>query len=149
MRRVWSLVILCMLMLLIVSGCTYEYWGLTEDPDEVWIASEPKLYLRYSESDRAIRGATHVKGEAIDVVIHITKNGAVDFFSYDGSATNKSYLGLPLASGALSRDAKGRASFEMFEEGNSLFPDCRGFKMTKYDISEVEWVDGWPVPIEG
>ena len=142
------LVILCAVMVW-MFGCSYTYWGLTDDSNEVWIASEPKLYLRYSESDRTIRGATHVKGETIDVAIHITKNGAVDFFSYDDGATNKSYLGLPLASGTLSRDVNGRASFEIYEEGNSLFPSCKGFKMTRYDISEIEWVDGWPVPIEG
>lgn len=147
MKRM-CVVFLCTIMVW-MFGCSYTYWGLTDDPNEVWIASEPKLYLRYSESDRIIRGATHVKGETIEVVIRITKNGAVDFFLYDDCAANKSRPGLPIVSGALSRDVKGRASFEIYEKGNSLFPDCKGFKMTKYDISEIEWVDGWPVPIEG
>lgn len=147
-------VILCAIMAVVsFAGCNICYADLDGDEDEIWLADDVGFYMMWDVKARTVSGAAVVDGEHIDLEVcwgdGFTSN-EVRLFPYP--YTEEAYrLDAILLWGLITKNGKNKyiLSMEDYKQYNKLFPEYDTIAITKYAESEIEWVDGWPVPIEG
>lgn len=134
-------------------GCYICYADLDGDEDEIWLADDIDFYMRWNVEKDTVSGAAIIDGEYTELEIWwsdgFTSN-EVRLFPYP--YTEEAYrLDAILLWGLITKNGKDKyiLSMDGYEQYNKLFPEYDTIAITKYAESEIEWVDGWPVPIGG
>lgn len=149
MKKIYA-VLLCAIMVKVLAGCEYCYINPNERPNEIWIANDICLYMQWDEDAGTVLGEAIVDDQHIDLEVWWTAANEVHICPYpypEGVLMPKSFL----LSGIIEKNGKDKYTLSISKEEqqyNKLFPGYSTIPITTYDISEVEWVDGWPVPIE-
>lgn len=144
-------VLLCVAMAWTLVGCNNYYMNLNGEEDEIWLADDMDFYMMWDADKNAVLGATIIDGVHVDLHIGwsagFTAN-EVDVFPYP--YPKELYEeDSRLLWGLITKDGKNKYTLTIDSKNNKLFPGYDIISMTKYTESEIEWVDGWPVPIGG
>lgn len=153
MKRV-CVVVLCAVIVWTLAGCNICYMDFNSEDAEIWIADDIDFYMKSDEEAGTVLGAAVADSERIDLEVWweggLVSNG-VYFLSYP--YPEKSYVeDLLLLYGEITKNGKNKYILSIstvYQPDNNPFPGHDTIAMTKYAESEIEWVDGWPVPIEG
>ena len=146
--------ILCAVMVWTFAGCNICYMDLQGEKDEIWLADDIDFYMMWDADKSAVLGAAIVDGEHIDLDIGwsagFTGNEVKIYpYPYPKEVRVRDLL---LLWGLITKNGKDKYILTISEadqQYNKLFPEYDTIAITKYAESEIEWVDGWPVPIEG
>lgn len=132
----------------VLCGCSYTYYGPTDDPNEVWIANDSSMFFCWDADNGGSIGKLRVDNDSLDIEACCTTANKLDIyiFPYPEGGT---YTTACLMSGSLSRVSENIYSYDISRVMDGLEFQITKVAMTKYAESEIEWVDGWPVPIEG
>lgn len=145
MKRM-CIVLLCAVMTW-TFGCSYTYYGPTDDPNEVWVADDSSMFFCWDADNGGNIGKLCVGNDYFDIEACCTVSNWLDIyiFPYPEGGT---YTTTCLMSGDLIRVSENIYSYDVSRVRDGIEIQIAKIPMTKYDISEIEWVDGWPVPIE-
>lgn len=153
MKRVCA-VILCVVMAWMLVGCNICYANINGDEDEIWLADDVDFYMKWDVKAGTVSGAAVVDGKHIDLEV-CWNDGftANEVRIYPYPYTEDAYrLDALLLWGLITNNGKNKYIMSISEKKqqyNKLFPEYDTISITKYAESEIEWVDSWPVPIEG
>lgn len=157
MKKAWLVVLLVAVLYTVfvivpfAGGCHIYYMNLNGEEDEIWLADDIDFYMMWDADKSAVLGAAIVDGEHTELEIWwsdgFTSNSVQIFpFPYpEGSYVEDSRL----LWGLITKNGKNKYTLTIDSKNNKLFPEYDTIAITKYTESEIEWVDGWPVPIEG
>lgn len=138
----------------VVTGYNVCYMDFNSEDAEIWAANDIVFYMKFDEDAGTVLGATIVDGERIDLEV-LWEGGfrcsGVTFLSYP--YPEKTYVeDVQLLYGQITKNGKNKYTLSIstvYQPDNNPFPGYDTIAMTKYHESEIEWVDSWPVPIEG
>ncbi len=147
MRRKLTIAIL-FIALLFQSGCAYGYCGPDDNANEIWIADDVDFYFGSINEEAEVCGKAVLDGEVIEISAAWSLANEIEILPYqipEGSLVEHRLL-----FGQIKKiiGDKYCISIKKDSKYNKLFPGYEAIELTKYDVSEVEWVDGWPVPVE-